>query len=368
MSKSLEYLIIIGLIILSIFLLYLLKRTYSHRDALEKTVTSQQQTISKIQTEKQDFYLKVARHCQSLEKALHIQVQSIYPDTVFSMLSEHCSDVENLMKSNLECHVVIDKISSEKQTLCTTVEQLKSEIDKLQSEWNQLSSFNSNSFQNCLHDCLKSTPAFGALCQLDRSTLVSRVQSALNARYPIRRISFDISFDVFSDSGNVYHTTLYSCTCPDFQRRKQPCKHMFYIALCLRLLRPSDIPDFQEVVKSLSELYKKEKELQQRQHDIQTLTRENSQRYPWLAKLYADYFYTFDDRLANYMYSKSNPARTSAEKLRRIAKELQEVRTKCKEYEYQLHYLESVFPKLKEYCKENPIAFYESRKSKSRKG
>lgn len=27
-----------------------------------------------------------------------------------------------------------------------------------------------------------------------------------------------------------YRTTLHSCTCPDFKKRKLPCKHMYYLA------------------------------------------------------------------------------------------------------------------------------------------
>lgn len=31
--------------------------------------------------------------------------------------------------------------------------------------------------------------------------------------------------------GGQYHTTLSGCTCPDFQKRKVPCKHMYYLAI-----------------------------------------------------------------------------------------------------------------------------------------
>lgn len=40
---------------------------------------------------------------------------------------------------------------------------------------------------------------------------------------------------VGSDSGK-YFTTLKKCTCPDFQKRGVPCKHMFYLADELELL------------------------------------------------------------------------------------------------------------------------------------
>ncbi len=31
-------------------------------------------------------------------------------------------------------------------------------------------------------------------------------------------------------SGGAYKTTLKKCTCPDFKKRKAPCKHMYYLA------------------------------------------------------------------------------------------------------------------------------------------
>jgi hypothetical protein len=31
-------------------------------------------------------------------------------------------------------------------------------------------------------------------------------------------------------SGKKYRTTLKGCTCPDFKKRKAPCKHMYYLA------------------------------------------------------------------------------------------------------------------------------------------
>lgn len=35
---------------------------------------------------------------------------------------------------------------------------------------------------------------------------------------------------VLGSSGNRYKVTLRHCSCPDFQRRKLPCKHMYLLA------------------------------------------------------------------------------------------------------------------------------------------
>ena len=40
-----------------------------------------------------------------------------------------------------------------------------------------------------------------------------------------------VKFGKFASSdGKPYRTTLVKCTCPDFQKRQVPCKHMYYLA------------------------------------------------------------------------------------------------------------------------------------------
>lgn len=44
-------------------------------------------------------------------------------------------------------------------------------------------------------------------------------------------IDTTFKYGFFSDShGGKYRTTLKKCSCPDFQKRKVPCKHMYYLA------------------------------------------------------------------------------------------------------------------------------------------
>lgn len=45
-----------------------------------------------------------------------------------------------------------------------------------------------------------------------------------------------VSCSVRGEHGGVYKTTLKSCTCKDYQVRRHPCKHMYYLALRLGLL------------------------------------------------------------------------------------------------------------------------------------
>ena len=44
-------------------------------------------------------------------------------------------------------------------------------------------------------------------------------------------IDTELKYGTFSGStGGKYRTTLRRCSCPDFKKRKAPCKHMYYIA------------------------------------------------------------------------------------------------------------------------------------------
>jgi len=40
------------------------------------------------------------------------------------------------------------------------------------------------------------------------------------------------------DNGNSYTVTLNSCTCPDYNKRKRPCKHMYRLAMAIGLIDP----------------------------------------------------------------------------------------------------------------------------------
>ncbi|WP_312281923.1 hypothetical protein, partial [Oscillibacter sp.] len=45
---------------------------------------------------------------------------------------------------------------------------------------------------------------------------------------------FDMSAQIKSSSGEIYHTTLYKCRCPDFSRRNAECKD--FLKMCLKIV------------------------------------------------------------------------------------------------------------------------------------
>ena len=354
-SKPLEYQVIALLIIFVILLLYCLIRSISHRSKLEDKIRSQERSISETRSKDQDFYLKVVHHCQNLARSLRVQPESISSDTIFPMLSEYCSDVDNLVKENLSSHSAFEKIASENQSLQSTIEHLETDVSKLQDTLKQLSMIKDNPF----HDYVKTTPAFTALYTHNTWDTVARINSALNSNFSMQ-LSVSPSAQIQSDSGNTYTTTLYSCTCPDFQSRKSPCKHMFYLALYSGFLSSTDIPSLDKIAVSLSELCDTHKRLQSVRRGILKLQNEKSQKYPWLAQLYADLFYTYDKRIAKEMCERKRPALRAADNVKRLSAELREMRSQCKQYEYQLHYLETLFPWLPDFYSAPPTKVYDS--------
>ena len=60
----------------------------------------------------------------------------------------------------------------------------------------------------------------------------ARKRRALNGELTPVHINPKTKTGTFSVSdGGQYRTTLSGCTCPDFQKRKVPCKHMYYLAI-----------------------------------------------------------------------------------------------------------------------------------------
>lgn len=111
-----------------------------------------------------------------------------------------------------------------------------------------------------------------------------------------------------SDGKSVYDTTLRDCTCEDFMYgEKNPCKHMYRLALelgilpiMLREMYPNikkEISDlrfqYDRTSKALAEKKQLETKLKKREKSMKELSKklqeEQSQRYPWLAARIAEW-------------------------------------------------------------------------------
>lgn len=86
---------------------------------------------------------------------------------------------------------------------------------------------------------------------------------------------------------------------------------------------------------------------------------EQRQGYPWMAKLYADFEYVFDEEKAKQLRYKSHPAIKASEQVKLIGKEKRELRAQCKQLEYQLNFYETIFPWLEEFKEVPPKEAFE---------
>lgn len=77
---------------------------------------------------------------------------------------------------------------------------------------------------------------------------------------------------------------------------------------------------------------------------IETLAKEKSTGFPWLAQAYADYFHLKDLATSRYLEQKSHPAKKAAEQVREAAEKRRIAEKLWRVLKYQLEYYEDLFP------------------------
>lgn len=214
---------------------------------------------------------------------------------------------------------------------------------------------------------LSSTLVFHSLLNsADKSRLVSALSQDMRICQP-----FEISSRVLSESGEIYNVTLHSCSCRDFAIHHQPCKHMYRLAAEVGALLAYDTATINEQVLSLNQqaieaesIIAKARSMQEtaeKEMDaVKKTVSENSQKYPWLAKMYADCFYALDEDLESRIQSNSNTLSGAKALRKRLALENRALRAQNKAHEYQLHFYESMFPWLEDFKEVPPVEAYQS--------
>lgn len=83
----------------------------------------------------------------------------------------------------------------------------------------------------------------------DSPDQIKRLTSAKKSACTPLSVSREDGTGIFSGSHGTYTTTLESCTCVDFARRKLPCKHMFRLAIELGFVDEPVASDVRDVKK-----------------------------------------------------------------------------------------------------------------------
>lgn len=169
--------------------------------------------------------------------------------------------------------------------------------------------------------------------------------------------STHLRFEIRGASGAVYHTTLNDCTCPDFQRRHQPCKHMYRIALELGLLSDLGEQANAQIAACAAEtaaLKKSRKKIK----EAWVLLNQKKQTFPYLADLFAELDRYEAEAAAAALRAKSFPAVKKAEEIESNGKKLAKLRRENKSLHYQLNYLKDTVPWLEEFITLPPAQAY----------
>lgn len=203
---------------------------------------------------------------------------------------------------------------------------------------------------------LSETPVFAALASdtIPYDRLLSSLTGGMRIMSP-----FDISAIIQSGS-EVYKTSLYHCSCPDYQFRKQPCKHMMRLGLEVGMLIGLDKQplhdEFAFLIENRQSITREKADLIQKRQLLNRLECTQDQSYVWLAKLRTEAYEVADEKYIDYLLNKSRPATQTAAEISKIVHgELRQARLTAKQLEYQLHFYESIFPWLEDYKEVPPL-------------
>ena len=100
--------------------------------------------------------------------------------------------------------------------------------------WKQLAAFAVVFVALCVFLYLKSSKKLGNVFNKweksihDTPEQKIRVYRALHDNLSICRFTGNESAEIVGTSGEIYQVTLQNCTCPDFEEKQQPCKHMYF--------------------------------------------------------------------------------------------------------------------------------------------
>jgi hypothetical protein len=86
---------------------------------------------------------------------------------------------------------------------------------------------------------------------------------------------------------------------------------------------------------------------------IETLAKEKTQGFPWLAQAYADYVHLQDLKKAKYLELKSHPAFKAAEQVRAVSSQRRTAEKLYRVLKYKLEYYENLFPWLVDFTGED---------------
>lgn len=345
--QAVSIILIITVVILSLIIYYksnhigeLLKKQASEEKEYRKDISNYEKELRDLRGPK--IHYDVA-----LQKANQMKDEAEQKIKEYDHYKNLLTERYNHAMANLECE--IEKQSSQKATALVNekLTELDSHIKKMKMHRELVAPFNK-------------------LCDLDsynKSILNGRLNNAFNAQLLIKEIN--ISAEIQS-AGNKYRVTLDGCTCKDFQYKKEPCKHMLYLAYLLGLLQidqkqKSAVLDklvctikdlrysetqLQTNNAKIQDLKVRESELRTYLEELEATIKEKQAAYPRIAGLIADLNTLHYEAAADHLMYKKRPAWKEAMRIRDLKQKTRAIVKEKKIVEYKLAYIEKLFPNI----------------------
>lgn len=180
--------------------------------------------------------------------------------------------------------------------------------------------------------------------QLKNPRFLSAMQESMNLSSPI-----EVSTFIIGSTGQQYKVSLSSCTCPDFQHRHHPCKHMYRLAIELGLLIENAEERTFALKELLSVIEKQSHKISNEQQRFQSYKMEQLQTAPHLASLWAEYEDLRLKQKEDALRYKAHAAPKAADQIREIRAEKRVLVEENRLMRHQLDFLTANLPWLEDY-------------------
>lgn len=202
-------------------------------------------------------------------------------------------------------------------------------------------------------------------------TMAKRILSALSGDIVITG-PLACQSKITGSKGEVYQTSLTSCTCEDYRHRGGPCKHMLHLLFTLSLPTVSvaasgdvgQIVQLEQQVSRLKNNYKSKlqeqksqissmrdeitslrSELAEHKDNLQNVLASNLSSIPWLAGMMSDFMtYDLEVKARKLAWGHDQKRAKKVESIRTLRADMMAKFQRGKEAIYQLEYLRKVYP------------------------
>lgn len=288
------------------------------------------------------------------------------------LLSHKSNKISELECSNEEIRKELLKIKNNYFNALNT--ELKNKTQELQLRINALEQAHSI-FENQRFSSLKILKKAASqnldIYQILNSIRNGRLNNSFDTNLYVKKL--EIKAEIGSENHYYKNVTFTSCSCPDFEKNHQPCKHMIFLIYSLGILQlyrdecfkrdlwiqdictlQSQKKDLEEKIKRAKNTKKKleqqlkayEKAISQATEQFDKIAQKKCASYPQLAGMVSDYKTLFYAQAAQYLKVKKHPAPAEALRINDLRIEAKRIEEEKSILEYKLGYIYKLYPEI----------------------